>query len=307
MKVKFREPRLGNKRTEVLNTISGVIEAYKDQGYKLTLRQLYYQLVARDLIENSDRSYKRIGHILTEARYGGLVDWDAIEDRLRVPKLPYWVTGIPDAMRDTINSYRRNRQFGQDTYVELWVEKDALSSVLSRVTSKYHVRLMVNRGYSSASAMYDAYRRFSWELERGQASNAVILYFGDHDPSGLDMVRDIDDRMKEMLAIDGLDHALEIKPIALTMEQIETYNPPPNPAKLSDSRAQDYIARHGRQSWELDALPPEVLNQLATDAIENEIDLDQYEKMIATEAREKAELIKFNDTFDNENDDDDES
>ena len=302
MIVKFREPQLGNIRLAVLDTIKSVIDNYQAQGYTLTLRQLYYQLVARDLIPNSDQSYKRIGKILTEARYGGLVDWNAIEDRLRRPKLPYWVTGVEKALDDTIDQFRLNRQKGQTNYVEVWVEKDALSSVLSRVTSKYHIRLMVNRGYSSASAMYDAYRRFERAIANG-ADMGTILYLGDHDPSGLDMIRDIDDRMKEMLAIGGYDHDLYVNPIALTMSQIRKYQPPPNPAKLSDSRAKEYIEKHGRQSWELDALPPEVLNKLLDDAIKNEIDVPMYEGMVNKEKELKAELTKIKDQF-NQNDDD---
>lgn len=296
MKIKFREPQLGIKRLGVLNTIGSVVEDYQAQGYTLTLRQLYYQLVARDLIPNSDASYKRIGKILTEARYGGLVDWSAIEDRVRVPQIPYSADDIPDAMADIVNAFRLPRQRGQDTYVEVWVEKDALSAVLSRVTRKYHINLMVNRGYSSASAMYAAYNRFDRALDNG-ASNAVILYLGDHDPSGLDMIRDIDDRMSEMLDRSGYAHDIEVKPIALTMEQIKQYNPPPNPAKLSDSRAQDYIAKHGAQSWELDALPPEVLNELLTTSIEQEIDLDKYNEVLNLESSMRAELVKFKDSF----------
>jgi len=296
MKIKFREPALGLKRLDILKTIGAVVENYQAQGYTLTLRQLYYQLVARDLIENSDLSYKRIGKILTEARYGGLVDWSAIEDRVRRPKLPYWAHDIADAMSDTVSSFRLNRQKGQTTYVEVWVEKDALSSVLSRVTSKYHIHLMVNRGYSSASAMFDAYLRFKDALNN-TACDAVILYLGDHDPSGLDMIRDIEDRMKEMLERDGYEHDIRVKPIALTMEQIKQYNPPPNPAKLTDSRAQEYISIHGRQSWELDALPPEVLNELLTTHIEQEIDLDLFNAVVNQEGILLGKLIEFKDSF----------
>jgi hypothetical protein len=299
MKQKFRDSNLGSKRLEVLSTIQGVIESYQAQGYTLTLRQLYYQLVSRDLIANSLQSYKRIGYILTEARYAGLVDWGAIEDRLRRPKIPYYVTGIPDALSDTFSQYRLDRMKGQETYVEVWVEKDALSSVLSRVTNRFHIRLMVNRGYSSASAMYDAYNRFSSALDDHE--RAVILYLGDHDPSGLDMVRDIEDRTKEMLAVDGLEDFIEVKPIALTMEQIRKFNPPPNPAKITDSRAAEYIARHGRTSWELDALPPEVLNKLLTDSIEELIDLEEFEKMVDLEKKEKATIGKLIDQYRKDN------
>lgn len=296
-KIKFRDPKLGAKRKDLLATVASVVENYQSQGYKLTLRQLYYQLVAKGLVENSMESYKRIGRLMTDSRYGGIVDWNAIEDRVRVPKLPYWAVDIPDALQDTVNSFRLDRQRNQSNYVEVWVEKDALSSVLGRVTSKYHVRLMVNRGYSSASAMYSAYKRFSRALRNG-ASQTTILYFGDHDPSGLDMIRDIDDRMKEMLEVDGYQHDIEVKQIALNMEQIKQYNPPPNPAKTTDRRAKEYIEKYGTESWELDALSPKVLNDLCTEAIEDEIDVELYLSVIEEEEGMKGKLIKFRNSFD---------
>ncbi len=180
-------------KRSIVNAITSIVSNYEAQGYKLTLRQLYYQLVAADAIPNHDKVYKKIGGILDDCRYSGNLDWDSIEDRGRVPKLPYSVEGIADALKDTVDGYRLNRQEGQPKTIELWTEKDAISNILYRVTAKYHVRLVVNKGYTSSSAMYQAYERFVESLNEGKP--VVILYFGDHDPSGLDMVRDIEDRL----------------------------------------------------------------------------------------------------------------
>ena len=125
-----------------------VVEEYGAQGYRLTLRQLYYQLVSQDIIPNLQREYSRLGRLLTQARMAGLVDWNIIEDRIRVPKMASEFEDIPDLVDAAIASYRRDRWAGQENYIEVWVEKDALSGVLEPITRKYHCHLMVNRGYS---------------------------------------------------------------------------------------------------------------------------------------------------------------
>ena len=227
MKQAYLEPkRWTTKKQKVYNKIVEIVEEFQEQGYRMTLRQLYYQLVSRDVIPNLQPEYAKLSTLLTEARMYGFIDWDFIEDRIRIPKKHSEWDDIPDVVNSAINSYRRNRWQDQENYLEVWVEKDALSGVLEPITEKYHVHLMVNRGYSSASAMHDASIRF-----RNQESNekkTFILYLGDHDPSGMDMVRDIQSRMNIF------DSTVDVKRIALNMDQIEEFNPPPNPAKMSD-------------------------------------------------------------------------
>lgn len=280
MKQQFdSELRLSKANRIMLERINTILEEYRNDGYVLTLRQLYYQLVSKDIIPNNDREYAKLSNILKKGRMAGIVDWSAIEDRVRVPKLPYWVRDVQHAIQDTIEQYRVDRMQGQQRNIEIWVEKDALSNVLFRVTSKYHIRLMVNRGYSSISAMYDAHRRLR--------SGDVILYFGAHDPSGKDMVRDIRERMEEF------GREVDVRPVALTMEQIRRFNPPPNPAKITDPRAKWYIREYGRTSWELDALPPRELIRLAEEAVEELIDLDLYNRCLDREQRDIEELRSF--------------
>lgn len=279
--------RLSKDNKARLTQINEILEEYVEDGYRLTLRQLYYQLVSRDFIPNKQDEYKKLMNILKKGRMAGIVDWDAIEDRVRRPILPYWVTGIPDAINDTIRQYRLNRMKGQPCNIEVWVEKDALSGVLSRVTNKYHIRLMVNRGYTSISALYDAQKRLT--------DGDVILYFGDHDHSGLDMLRDIKDRMLEF------NLGIDVVPIALTMQQVRAFNPPPNPAKFEDPRSDWYIREYGEVSWELDALPPKELIRLCEDAILERIDLDLYNDILE---QEKKDVITMKTKFNLNNEDD---
>ena len=291
MKETFREKLRLNKHNQAqLKIINGIINEYAKQGYRLTLRQLYYQLVSRNIVPNLTKEYAKLSSLLVKGRMAGVVDWKAIEDRIRVPFIPYWVEDIEDAIQDTINQYRLNRQKGQDVYIELWVEKDALSGVLKRITSKYHINLMVNRGYSSCTAMYDAYKRLKSKEEAGKET--YILYLGDHDPSGLDMVRDIQDRLEEFGVCPKVIH------IGLTMKQIKEFNPPENPLKrkerkLSDPRAEAYFKEFGDKSWEVDALNPETLHELVKEKVEELIDIDLFNSVLKQEEKDKKKLEKY--------------
>lgn len=285
MKESFTEKiRLNNKNKEKLELVNKIIEEYLQQGYKLTLRQLYYQLVSRGIIANNLQEYAKLSNLLVQGRMAGIVDWDAIEDRIRVPFIPYWVDDVADAISDTINQYRLDRMADQDVYIEVWVEKDALSGVLKRITSHYHVNLMVNRGYSSCTAMHDAFERIR---DKQDEKRCYILYLGDHDPSGVDMVRDIRARLEEFGA------EAEVIRIALTQEQIKKFNPPPNPAKITDPRAKGYIAKFGNTSWEVDALNPDVLHKIIRKAIDELIDAVKFNAKIEQEGKDRKKLEKF--------------
>lgn len=276
---------LSKRNLKLLHTINNIIDEYAAEGYTLTLRQLYYQLVSRDIIANRTQEYAKISSILVKGRMAGIVDWSAIEDRIRTPYLPYYVDGVKNAIEDTVNTYRLDRQRGQEYYIEVWVEKDALSGVLKRVTSKYHINLMVNRGYSSASAMYDAYQRFKFVGRWGQTG--CIIYIGDHDPSGLDMIRDVTERLNEFGVSPEIEH------LALREDQIKEFNPPPNPAKVTDPRAKWYLKNFGDTSWEVDALNPKVLTNLLIDSIESRVDMLLFAEILKMEKRDKQDLLNM--------------
>lgn len=367
MKDQFSQKLHLNKANEQqLQVINSIIQEYAKEGYRLTLRQLYYQLVSRDIIKNQLKEYAKLSNLLVNGRMAGIVDWEAIEDRIRIPYIPYWVKGVKEAIEDTINQYRLDRQEGQNVYIELWVEKDALSGVLRRVTEHYHIRLMVNRGYSSCTAMHDAYERFVSKLKDGK--KVVLLYLGDHDPSGLDMVRDIRERLKEFVInsdkikdiwhnkaeghyINGkgfednfsqesadledwfeelhlsekdskefydtddpddpikdmakiyayklFEDNLEVRQIGLTTAQVQMYNPPPNPAKITDPRASLYIAKFGKTSWEVDALNPKILHALVRKNVESLIDMNLFQSQIEQEEKDKKILEKLSKKGDN--------
>jgi hypothetical protein len=269
-------------KPESLERIERVNEILSEYDQKLTARQVYYQFVARGWLDNNQRNYKTLTNLLTDARYNGMVDWDAIEDRGREPDMPSQWNNIGDVVESALRAYRLPRWRGQENYVELWVEKQALAGVLAPIARRFHVTLMVNKGYSSASAMKESADRMIAAGDEGQPT--ILFYLGDHDPSGEDMVRDIRDRLIEFGA------AVDVRKLALTMAQIRRWNPPPNPAKLTDSRAAAYIARHGDQSWELDALPPRELNRLIEVAFREVVDASLMQAIVDQEEADKRRL-----------------
>jgi len=270
-----------------IETANEIVDDYLGQGLRLTLRQLYYQFVAHHGLPNTEKSYKGLASLISDARLAGLIDWDAIEDRGRQPDVPSDWSGVPSLVESALRAYRLPRWEGQDNYVELWVEKQALAGVLEPLAREFHVTLMVNKGYSSQSAMHESAERF---ITNGQDQDRspVLLYLGDHDPSGEDMVRDIADRLG-MFGVEGLD----VQKLALTMPQIRQYNPPPNPAKITDSRAAAYIERHGTSSWEVDALDPSQLARLIRTAFSSLIDQERMDAVKAREESDKAKLRRM--------------
>ena len=309
MKEIFREINFQKKNLYLLEKMKEILEEYEEQEIKVTLRQLYYQLVSRDVIPNKVSEYIKLSKLLTNARYTGDIDWESIEDRTRIPNIPQTFSNIKHLLDVASRSYQLDKWEGQEFYIELWTEKDAISSVISPVTEKYQVPVSVNRGYSSASAMYEASKRFKEKELRdititdpkakqyiekyGNIFNCweerelIILYLGDHDPSGLDMDRDIQNRLEEF----GVD--VEVVRIGLTTEQINQYSPPPNPTKITDPRAKEYISEYGETSWEVDAIKPEVLQELIERFILKYLDLERFEQVEQKEQKEIQELEKW--------------
>lgn len=282
--INFRKESLAR-----IDQMVAIVDEYEAQGLRLTARQLYYQFVSRDFIPNTQRSYKNLTALLADARYAGLIDWDSIEDRGREPTTWSQYDNISECVDSAVRHFRLPRWREQPHYVELWVEKQALAGVLEPLAAEFHVTLMVNKGYSSASAMYEAAQRFRGRCDEGEdfddAPQPILFYLGDHDPSGEDMVRDIDDRLTEF----GVAN-LDVRKLALTMAQVKKYRPPPNPAKTTDSRFEGYAAKHGDESWEVDALPPNVLQQIIRTEFEGVIDRGKMRVVVDEENAAKKKL-----------------
>lgn len=304
MREAFIGKRFGSEAMRMLAKINEILAAYEAQGYDLSLRQLYYQLVSRNIVPNTERSYKNIGNLVSDGRLAGLIDWDMIKDRGReMVQNSHWNTPA-DIIRSAAQSFRIDRWTDQPNYVEVMVEKQALEGVLVPVCRELDIPFTANKGYSSSSAMYEASKRFIQRFEEGKELH--VIYLGDHDPSGIDMTRDVLDRLDLFIKC-STDRANEVGPnelesisvnrIALNMDQIDELNPPENPAKITDSRAASYMARFGNSSWELDAIEPATLASLVRGAVTPLIDQRRWKASAKLQQTMRDELEGYADDY----------
>ncbi|CAB4202051.1 hypothetical protein UFOVP1360_41 [uncultured Caudovirales phage] len=286
MKVKYEDWKPTRKSRNIVTVANDIAAQYAAMGLTLTLRQMFYAFVSRDLLPNTHRDYKNLGNTITNARNAGLLDWDAIEDRGRnLQGLRHYATPA-DLIDETSEDYTMDLWNGQPLRLEAWVEKDALSSIVGQACNPWDVRYFACKGYVSASEMRAAAQRHR-QYERA-GIEVVVLHLGDHDPSGLDMTRDIRDRLHFYQA-----RETTVRRIALNMDQIEAYSPPPNYAKVTDARYEGYREEYGEDSWELDALPPEALIELLNETIEEYVDLDDFNAERAEQDEGQEHLAKL--------------
>ncbi len=287
MEIAYQSINLRSKTLKLIEQANKIINEYQAQGFELTVRQIYYQFVARGLISNNLKSYGYIVTALNRGRMCGLIDWDAIVDRTRTTYAnSHW--GSPqEILEAAAHSYKLDTREDQKYYIEVWVEKNALLGVIEPICRKLDVTYLPCIGYYSLSSMWRAAGRFI-----SKDKPCIILHLGDHDPSGIDMTRDIQDRLNTFGVL-----TLDVRRIALNMDQVRKYNPPPNPTKLSDSRAQDYISEYGSESWELDALSPNVIADLIQKHIDELTDFRKLKKRIALQQEQKEELQDIADDY----------
>lgn len=291
-KIKYVSVALGPKRLEVVRQANQIITEYTAQGFDLTLRQLYYQFVSRGLLANKHKEYKRLGDIVNDARLSGLIDWNHITDRTRSLRGVGSDTSPQDTISGAAGSYHLDRWTNQKNRVEVWIEKDALIGVIEGVCQELDCNYFSCRGYTSQSEMWAAARRLRRYRKNGQSP--VVLHLGDHDPSGIDMSRDTEERLA--LFMDGLPP--QFHRLALNMDQVQEYQPPPNPAKTTDSRYEGYMKEHGDESWELDALEPVTIADLIRQNIMRYRDDKKWEEMEEREADDRASLTKVSENWD---------
>lgn len=286
-----------------------VINDFVAQGFRLTLRQLYYQFVARDLFRqhyrydtgkgkwvrdpngtiNAEPNYDMLGNLVNNARLAGLIDWDAIEDRTRAfVRRGRWESGR-HILQVSTDAFHMDMWSNQPARIFVIVEKEALVGVLERVCHEYDVPLLAARGYPSASVLHEFVTADI--LPALGSQHIAIIHLGDHDPSGIDMTRDLRERIE--LFCEG--ESIELVRIALNMPQIEALKPPPNPAKTTDSRFLEYRKLFGDESWELDALQPAYLAQLVETEINKYRDdalWDERSKLIEDTRTKLAKITK---------------
>lgn len=282
----FVEKNFSNKSEALIDAANVIIYDFMEEGYRLTLRQLYYQMVSQNIVENTQRAYSNLGRLINDARLAGRIDWSAIEDRTReLDEQSHW-DSASEIMMTAAHEFRYDKWQTQWNRIEVWIEKDALTGVIEKLCRKYDVPFLSCRGYLSQSVMYESAHRLADYLDRKQ--QPIIIQLSDHDPSGIDMLRDIRDRLEIFCVYD-----VEVIRVALNRDQVDELDLPPNPAKITDPRAKEYLTLYDDESWELDAMPPSVINELIEDQILNFMDKDQFEAATATEENEKQKIVRF--------------
>lgn len=291
-KIAYSEKRMGSDSLDIVASVNAIVSEYRTQGLVLTLRQVYYQFVSRGLLANSDKNYKRLGDIVSDGRMTGRIDWNAIEDRTRyLRQQPHW-SSPGEIVSACAKQFRVNMWDTQPYYVEAWVEKDALVGVVESACDPLDVPHFSCRGYTSQTAMLEAAQRLRDKVRQGR--RVVIMHLGDHDPSGVDMTRDIAERLSVFSG-----GYVDVKRLALNMEQVEEFNPPPNPAKLTDSRCTSYIQKYGDESWELDALEPKEIIRLIRDNVKPLIDTELWEQSERVQEMGRQELERVAEEMEN--------
>jgi len=300
MREQFQWTEFKPQTLDVIDICAGILDEYRRQGYQITLRQLYYQCIARDVLPNEwvdpktgsknvQKNYHRLGSIVNKARLAGLLDWEIMVDLGRsTVRNPHWES-VADILDGAAQQFRIDKWEDQETHVEVMCEKQAAEGILEPVCRELDVSFTSNKGYPSQSYIYRRGKELREKYDQGKG--VVVIYFGDHDPSGLDMDRDLGARLNMFARLDGFE--IEVERIALTSAQIRKYNPPPNPVKFTDSRADGYVDAHGYESWELDALDPAMLAHLCRNAIEAYRDEAAWRAAIAREKVMRDELAKL--------------
>ncbi len=286
MKQQYMRIVFKGEKWALIHEINEIVDSYRAQGFMLTARQIYYKLVTKNIISNKEQNYKLITKLINDAKLAGYIDWDMIEDRTRAFRGRQRWDSAADILASARDSFHMDMWAAQATRVFAIVEKDALVGILGRACHNYDVPLLSARGYPSGTVLRDFV--VNYVLPFSERQHIHVIHLGDHDPSGLDMTRDLSERIGMFC---GGNVNISMNRVALNKDQIEEKQPPPNPAKLTDSRAQQYIAQYGRSSWELDALEPEYLDQIITNEITSYIDetMWEYNEIVTREVKQRID------------------
>ena len=259
----------------IRDAIYTVVEAMKP----MTVRQVFYQLVTRGVVEKREGEYKQtVGRLLLDMRVKGVIPFDWISDNTRGQRKPRSWGSMEDALVSTARTYRRALWNDQDVYVEIWTEKDAIAGVLMEETAPWDVPLMVSRGFSSVSYLYECAESIT-AIEKP----AYIYYFGDHDPSGVAIDKAIEKRLRQFAP----DAEINFERVAVLPWHIKKWGLPTRPTKTTDSRSKTFDG----ESVEVDASPPDMMRWLVRQSIGRHVDHDVLERTKLIEQSERQTLL----------------
>jgi hypothetical protein len=276
-----------DRRTRAeIDDIKAAIHDVVEEDPPMTVRQVFYQLVVRGVIEKTEAEYQgTVIRLLTEMRLDGSIPFDWIVDESRRRRITETYNNVTEALEATTKFYRRSALRAADDYLEIWCEKEALSGVLWDVTSEYDVPLMVSKGMPSLTFLHGTFKEIYREAKAGKQS--YIYQFGDHDPSGVLIPQTIESRLRELCEKHYCLLDPIVKRVALTEDQIAQFNLPTRPTKREGNRHAD---KFEGDSVELDALPPSELRTMVRKVIERHITPASVAALRAAEESERDML-----------------
>jgi len=280
MKIVFENHRFNKKTLPLLEAIKDTIKDYEDQNLAFTLRQLYYRLFSKGIIENKKSEYQKLGTIIANAKLSGELDMECIEDRTRRIRECDHYYSYEQILQTAVNAYKIDLWEGQEYRVMVFCEKDALIGIVEDAAYSLDCPCFSCRGHPSLTAL--------WEIaQKIEGYKTVILYLGDLDPSGVIIDQKIQERLNQFGAI------VYVNRIGLTLSQAIDYKIPPAEPKESDKNHDGYVKIYGKQVWELDGLPPDVIHNLVIENIKSYLDIKKYNARIKQQEAERKELKKI--------------
>lgn len=244
----------------------------------MTVRQVFYQATVKGLVEKSEAGYGKVQNDLVLMRRSGMLPYDWLADNTRWQRKPQTFRDVEHALEETARFYRKSLWDSAGAYVEVWLEKDALSGVIMPVTSIYDVPLMVARGYASLSFLHSAA-----EYMQAVETPVYVYHLGDFDPSGVNAGEKIEETLRDLAP----NAEIHFERLAVWPSQIHEWNLPTRPTKQTDSRSKGF----GEISVELDAIDPNRLRRLVEDAIHRHLPPDEFAVLMAAEQSER-EIIQ---------------
>jgi len=248
------------------------------KDHPMTVRQVFYRLVSTGVIAKTEKEYKNAAQrLLLKMRREDIIPYEWVTDSTRWMRKPRSYSSLKEALQWTAETYRRALWDFQDVYVEFWTEKDAIAGILYEETGPWDVPLMVARGFSSETFLYEAA-----QVIKAKGKPAYLYHFGDYDPSGVSSAKDIERRLRGFAP----DAEIHFKTVAVTPEQIKTWNLLTRPTKKTDSRSKNFKG----ESVEVDAISPRLLRELVSECITKHIDGDTLRRMQDVERAERETL-----------------
>ena len=280
--MRYKKVKFYRVRRERLKIINQIIVEYQ-RYLPLTLRQLWYLFISKELpkdiqFPNKYSGYNSLSEQITLARYAGLIEFDIIEDRTA------YTSNLPISIDECMSYYYPEAWEDQDNYIEVIVEKDAMSRIFTGFLRKYYVPINFTKGYLSTSQAMEIAERFNDFEDK----NRYIYAFTDFDPEGENMIEVIEEKVHNSLWMLGEDSDYPtVEKVALNMDQIINYNIPLNNLEKQNSRVKKFKEKHGDNIAELDALKPQIIYNLLRDSVLSKIDMS-----IVEEIREEERKVK---------------